>query len=150
LKPQLTCETCHKTGSWAETLFFDHSKTDFALTGRHGAVRCLGCHKPEDRNGVRFVGLAGVSRQCESCHEDPHNGQFSAKPGEGQGRCNECHTARDWRPTEFNHNQHSTFKLDGAHANVPCHLCHTDRRQIAGKLVIQYKGTPRECKACHQ
>ena len=144
----LTCEGCHKTASWQETLWFDHTNTKFLLTGRHTAVRCLSCHQPVTLAGVRIVPFATTSRQCESCHEDIHHGQFRSANAD-QVICAECHTANDWRPTQFDHNVHSDFKLDGAHADVPCRLCH-DRQQIAGKLVITYKGTPRECSKCHK
>lgn len=142
-----TCESCHKTQAWTQIAFFDHSQARFALTGRHAAVQCLACHKPEDRAGLRFIPLAGVASRCETCHTDIHDGQFRTKDNEVA--CAACHTTGDWRPTEFDHNRHSTFKLDGAHQDVPCRLCHDKRREVAGRLVIEYKGTPRECDACH-
>ena len=147
LAASFTCEGCHKTKDWQETIFFDHSNTKFALAGRHVAVKCAGCHKVAEQAGVRTVPFAPTSRQCETCHEDPHQGQF--KSTSDRVICAECHTANDWRPTQFDHNLHSDFKLDGAHANVPCNLCH-ERTQVAGKIVITYKGTPRECKQCHK
>ena len=147
LAAALTCEGCHKTASWQDTSWFDHSGTKFPLTGRHTAVKCLSCHQPVVEAGSRSVPFVSTSLQCDACHEDIHQGQFH---GTGdQIICAECHTANDWRPTQFDHNKHSDFKLDGAHADVPCNLCH-ERHQVAGKLVIKYKGTPRECDKCHK
>ena len=148
LAAAFTCESCHKTTSWAQVAYFDHSVTQFPLAGRHTAVPCLGCHKPEARGNARVITFGGMGTQCESCHEDAHDGQFKANDA-AQG-CAECHTPKDWRPTQFDHNRHSTFALDGAHKDVPCRMCHTDRREIAGRLVVQYKGTPRDCKDCHK
>ena len=38
------CADCHAETSWKETRF-DHSKTRFALFGKHLAVECMACHK---------------------------------------------------------------------------------------------------------
>jgi hypothetical protein len=143
------CENCHTLVSWKERGPFDHSRTSFALLGRHAAVDCLACHKPLVENQARTVPFHGAPKDCAGCHEDVHAGQFqTASSGDEKG-CATCHTVLSWRPTEFDHSRHSTFKLDGAHERVPCQMCHNQRREIGGRSVVVYKGTPRECKQCH-
>ena len=142
------CDTCHSLISWKERGRFDHSNTEFALLGRHGAVDCLACHKPEPQSSPRRIAFHGAAKECAACHADVHGGQFQASAG-GQG-CERCHTVVSWRPTGFDHSRHSTFKLDGAHERVPCGLCHNQRRDVDGRAAIVYRSTPRECKQCHQ
>ncbi len=142
------CETCHSVASWKELGRFDHSQTAYPLLGSHAAVDCLACHKPAVENGVRHIAFRGAARDCAGCHADVHGGQFQA--GDGEKECAECHTVLSWRPTKFDHSRHSTFKLDGAHERVPCQMCHDQRRIVAGRSAVLYKGTPRECKQCHR
>ncbi len=143
----LRCETCHSVAAWKERGRFDHSRTAFALAGRHAAVDCLACHKPAMENGTREIVFHGAAKNCAGCHADVHGGQFQAS-GNEKG-CTRCHTVVSWRPTEFDHSRHSTFRLDGAHERVPCRMCHNQRRQIEGREAVVYKGTPRECRQCH-
>jgi hypothetical protein len=142
------CDTCHSVASWKERGRFDHTQTAFALLGRHAAVDCLACHKTVVENGSRTIPFRGAAKDCAGCHADVHAGQFEAA-GDEKG-CARCHTVLSWRPTEFDHSRHSTFNLDGAHERVPCRLCHNQVRESEGRAVIVYKGTPRECKQCHQ
>lgn len=144
----LTCEGCHTSASWKQVTVFDHSRTTFALLGRHRTVSCLDCHKPDVGGSVRTVSFPGTPQECGGCHADVHDGQFHAA-GQATG-CQNCHTTANWKPTAFDHSRHSTFKLDGAHEKVPCGMCHDQRRVVAGRTVIVYKGTPRECSRCHR
>jgi hypothetical protein len=141
------CEDCHAVVSWKERGRFDHTKTAFALLGRHAAVDCLACHKPVVEKAARAIAFRGAAKDCAGCHADVHAGQFSA-PG-NENDCARCHTVLTWRPTEFDHSRHSTFKLDGAHERVPCQMCHNQRRITDRRSAVVYKGTPRECKQCH-
>jgi hypothetical protein len=148
MEAKLRCEECHSVVSWKERGQFDHSHTAFALLGRHAAVDCLACHKPVTDKGVRTIAFHSAAKDCFGCHADVHAGQFQAASGEQD--CARCHTVLSWRPTEFDHSRHSTFHLDGAHERVPCQMCHNQRREIGGRSVVVYKGTPRECQQCHQ
>jgi len=141
------CETCHSVATWKDRARFDHSQTAFNLLGRHAAVDCLACHKPVVEKSVRSIPFRGGAKDCAGCHADVHGGQFQAA-GSEKG-CAQCHTVVTWRPTEFDHSRHSTFKLDGAHERVPCRMCHNQHREIDGHPAVVYKGTPRECKPCH-
>jgi hypothetical protein len=145
----LGCEACHTVRSWTNVKDFDHSKTSFPLTGAHAKAACDGCHKPGREGGtITEVDFHSAPTQCSSCHADIHAGQFS---GSGNPiNCANCHTAEHWKPSSFDHESGSTFSLKGAHQKVDCDLCHKSFRTVAGKRVLFYKPTPRECAACHK
>ena len=148
LESAARCETCHSVVNWAAENRFDHSKTALPLLGRHAALNCLACHKPVIEKAVRTIPFHGAAKDCAGCHVDVHGGQFKASTDGEQG-CARCHTVVSWRSTEFDHSRNSTFKLDGAHERVPCQLCHDEKREVAGRMAVLYKGTPRECTKCH-
>jgi hypothetical protein len=144
---QSVCESCHGLISWQQLKPFDHAVTDFALTGGHASVTCMACHMSRNREqqtrGVPFK----TSDKCEGCHEDIHGGQFQRL---GIVDCAGCHTTSRWPVTGFDHETRTTFSLQGAHQDVPCRLCHNDRREINGRTVVVYKDAPRECNQCHR
>jgi hypothetical protein len=148
LKPP-ECETCHGLRSWQELKAFDHSLTAFALVGTHRVLACADCHRPaKGADGARQLPFHGAPDRCAGCHEDIHAGQF-----ERDGRpadCALCHTQTHWAATVFDHDKATRFPLSGAHAKVPCRLCHVQRREVNGRSVVLYKATPRECAACHR
>ncbi len=140
------CEVCHSTSEWKDLSAFDHSTTDFILTGAHRAVRCADCHRPPNLElTLKNVNFGEAPKICEDCHRDPHGGQFAKT---GTTRCVECHNTAKWRPSLFDHEK-TMFPLQGAHSNVPCGQCHKQIRLIEGNKVLFYKPTPRECAACH-
>ncbi len=103
------CEACHTPENW-DAVSFDHSLSDFPLTGAHVTVSCEDCHV----NDV-FV---GTQSSCVSCHAEPveHLGQFGTD-------CAACHTTTAWTPATFSGNH--TFPLDhGERGQVSCTTCH--------------------------
>lgn len=113
------CTQCHNTTDWKTATHFDHSKTKFALTGLHADVACRKCHTPSPEGVVKFVGLP--FQQCDSCHRDPHRGEF-------QQGCESCHSTTGWKQTRqvarfFDHAR-TKFSLLGKHADVRCGSCH--------------------------
>jgi hypothetical protein len=64
--------------------------------------------------------------------------------------CTSCHTTSRWAATEFDHDKGTNFSLEGAHQNVPCRLCHTQQREVNGRIVIVYKDAPSKCSDCHR
>jgi hypothetical protein len=100
---------------------FEHTKTGFKLTGKHAEIKCEDCHKPEfiqseelKNNQGTFLGL---SQNCNTCHEDYHQGTLGAE-------CGDCHNTKTFNPAEkFDHNT-AKFKLTGAHLKVECKDCH--------------------------
>jgi hypothetical protein len=151
LKPDGTpreCEVCHSTDSWKKIAGFDHATTDFPLEGAHRSAACEACHKaPDLRTDLKNVSFKSAPRVCGGCHDDVHGGQFAAAGTTTD--CARCHRLFKWKPSTFNHETGSTFHLAGAHRDVRCSECHYATREIAGKRVVMYKPTRRECIACH-
>ncbi|MCC6964081.1 MAG: hypothetical protein IT585_12575 [candidate division Zixibacteria bacterium] len=125
------CGTCHSTAAW-EPSTFDHSQTEFALTGAHASLACISCHA---------TGYTGTPTDCYSCHQ----GDFAAAvdPSHVDNNfdhdCSSCHTTGAWSPSSFDHAA-TAFPLTGAHASVNCISCHA----------IGYVSTPNDCFSCHQ
>jgi Cytochrome c7 and related cytochrome c len=141
------CEACHSTKSWKDLSRFNHSTTTFPLVGAHRATPCLDCHKPANLGTkVINVDFKRAPTQCEDCHLDVHGQQFS----QGQvTHCVGCHNTFKWKPSLFDHDGRTGFPLRGAHQNVRCAECHKLTKLVAGKTVLFYKPTPKECEACH-
>ena len=136
------CAQCHSTGSWKQTAFareFDHSKTKFALSGKHINLACGTCHKGGDFKAPIKHDL------CADCHADPHSGQFAKRAD--KGKCESCHTDEGWKPSKFLAADHSStgFPLRDAHFKVDCAKCHIP----AGKAT-QYKVKFALCTDCHK
>jgi hypothetical protein len=60
--------------------------------------------------------------------------------------CEACHSAKSWIDIRsFDHSK-TKFALVGAHRVAACGECH---KALPGTHEIQFKGTPKECEACH-
>jgi hypothetical protein len=126
------CGDCHGQDQWKPAPRFDHSRTRFALTGRHQALECAECHEirrdvasgPGGTRDTAFVDFRTArpsSGGCTGCHTSPHRGaQFT--------RCEGCHTTEGWfvLPDSLRRFDHSGtgFPLGGAHAAARCESCH--------------------------
>ncbi len=128
------CSSCHTDhegrefdiiGMNRET--FDHTFTDFPLTGAHLTAQCAECHT----NGQE---LYQATSTCISCHvdDDSHRGAMGEI-------CSDCHTTDDWQEVRFDHSQ-TKFPLRGGHVDITCNNCHVDTR---------YTQTPTNCISCH-
>ena len=140
------CQRCHNTSGWQgiNRAEFDHSKTRFALDGKHAAVACDRCHLP----GKSFKGL--VFDRCQDCHSDYHRGQFAAR--QSKGACEECHTVAGFEPARFSLEQHAgtSYPLAGSHLAVPCNVCHTETQLADSVETIRFKFANTRCLACHK
>ncbi len=143
------CGRCHDTTSFRKNTF-KHSKSKFALTGKHESVDCRHCH-----TGGKFNDLKGKGRgdACLDCHTDiPKHGDF--------GNCSPCHdTANalsfdhggDERPTTMPVRAAPAgeaaavvverFPLKGSHLAVSCKGCH--------KGVAKLGAAVKDCANCH-
>ena len=140
------CESCHNTESWKRVSLaavdrnFDHSKTKYPLLGKHETVDCARCHAGGDfKKPVAFA-------TCMDCHKpDPHNGQFSKRPGGPE--CASCHTVEGFKPSTFTAKLHATsaYPLDGKHFEVECAKCHIPK----GKDTL-FKIKFQRCTDCHK
>jgi hypothetical protein len=143
----ISCEACHGTKSWKELSRFDHSTTTFPLVGAHRATACADCHKPPNQETrLTKVDFKAAPAKCEECHEDIHGQQFAKNQ---VTTCADCHNSMKWKPSLFDHDKRTSFPLQGEHRNVSCAGCHKLTRAVAGKTVLFYKPTPKECSACH-
>ncbi len=127
------CLTCHTLTAWKPSIF-QHSKTNFQLTGNHQSVDCASCH-----TNNKFLGL---SHDCFYCHQRDFTSAIS--PNHVQGRfthtCLTCHTMNGWKPAAFDHAK-TNFPLVGVHRAIECSGCHA-----GGK----YTALPTDCYSCHQ
>jgi hypothetical protein len=128
------CNSCHPDhkGRDANILglsnaTFDHALTDYPLKGRHSAVTCAECHRPE-------IPRRDAPGECKDCHldDDAHGGALSDD-------CGQCHDEMDWRKTRFDHDS-TEYPLTGGHVTASCDGCH---------VTTEYKETPTNCVSCH-
>jgi hypothetical protein len=104
------CSQCHSTTSW-DGANFDHTGTDFPLTGAHRNQPCDACHA----DGV----YNGKSTDCYSCHKPAYDGTTNPnhRAAGFPTDCKQCHTTTNW-DSNFDHNT-TDFPLTGAHRNLP-------------------------------
>jgi hypothetical protein len=128
----LDCSLCHTPQGWKVlsdkgAKGFDHARTGFPLTGRHGQTPCTGCHHAAEK----------ITRQCVGCHKDAHEGRLGSD-------CSKCHSSLSWQGVRsFDRHRLTRLPLSGMHALVECSACH---RQTTGR---QWSSPPADCYACH-
>jgi len=119
-----TCARCHSTADWKQAKIvaasFDHSKTQFPLTGMHLKTACEKCHRAGSDGQPVYSGMKFGF--CADCHADPHKGSFTQP-------CESCHTTATWKKStfesKFDHSK-TSYPLLGKHSEVPCLTCHVD------------------------
>lgn len=127
------CADCHTENNWKEAKF-DHSKTRFALEGKHVDVKCADCH----RNKADYK---DTPRTCYGCHRKDDDGNKGHRGLYGE-KCDSCHGVKAWKPSTFNHDTDTKYVLRGRHVKTKCADCHS------GHL---YKvRTPTDCYSCHR
>jgi hypothetical protein len=141
--PESDCKACHTEVKWADVTF-NHSKTEFNLTGAHSGKDCKLCHFKKDSEGVVKQKFAGMGTNCSSCHKDNHYKQFDIN---GITDCLRCHGTENWKASKFNHDK-TAFKLDGKHINVACAKCHKPQQE-GSDFYVKYKLKDFKCESCH-
>ncbi|MEQ9501644.1 MAG: hypothetical protein RIT81_32535 [Deltaproteobacteria bacterium] len=129
----LGCKSCHGVNGDHDR--FDHARrADFALTGKHEALKCRDCHR--GRRPWRFERhKTSACRDCHS-HANAHNGEFDDK------ECAQCHAEGGSKDVKkFDHNTDARFALTGKHATVECSKCHEGNQFRTGKTA---------CNDCHE
>lgn len=142
------CAACHTTAAGWRVDAFDHAITGYPLEGAHAKAACADCHRPsQEQQGARGADrYTPVSRDCASCHRDPHFGQLTST----QPDCTRCHDSfARWSANAFDHQIHTRFELDGVHRDVACSKCHTERTTPNGTRYIHYRPMGRSCEDCH-
>jgi hypothetical protein len=128
------CQKCHGVNDWVgfDRRAFDHKLSNYPLTGKHTTVACEKCH-----TGTPPKWKPLVFSTCDSCHQDPHAGQFKPKA------CSSCHDTNAWDvAADKMRSSHPKLSLANGHARVKCETCH-DR----GNDKPPSKGGA--CKSCH-
>jgi hypothetical protein len=143
--PNGDCKICHNESKWAAITSFDHTKTEFALTGAHLKQSCRTCHFKPDSKGVIQQNYSELPDKCAECHKDNHLNQFVIN---GITDCTRCHDTENWKASKFDHNK-TAFKLDGKHVNVPCAKCHKPQQQQGTTFYVKYKLNDFRCESCH-
>lgn len=141
--PEGRCDKCHTVNDWVKVTF-DHKITTFELKGKHAEASCRDCHFKKVNSSQVTQVFSDLKPNCESCHTDVHQKQFSAN---GSTDCAVCHGFDNWKAERFDHNK-TRFKLDGGHKNVDCRKCHHQNNSTIVPF-IQYKNTDRQCTSCH-
>lgn len=149
------CTACHKGAddTWSMgqcgVSIESHGRFGFDLTGAHALVECAQCHSPElGSYEARFPNPAGAqyhrrAAQCQGCHQDPHDRQFTQK----YPSCTTCHIVDHFRPSTLGPEEHAeVYPLLNGHLAVACNRCH---QMDAASDVRQFNGTTTACKVCH-
>jgi len=137
-----TCASCHAEQAWKPAPGFDHAKTPWPLTGRHGVVACERCHstrRPDPKAPAESFRVFRVAagRECASCHPDVHKARLGPS-------CASCHNTSGWKQTKttgFDHGR-TAYPLAGRHAAVACEKCHVPGRPLRVKH--------ERCSDCHR
>lgn len=145
------CSTCHSTSGFRDVdrKEFDHSKTRYALAGKHATVRCESCH------GASFSKKSLVFARCTDCHADAHYGRGTLKGAVAD--CAACHVVDGFAPSTYTVQQHANaaFALGGRHATVRCSVCHaasdSTTRGAERRVVrrVQLRPAFATCATCH-
>jgi hypothetical protein len=142
------CDSCHDSARWKPAPKFDHAQTRFALAGGHLRSRCDGCH-------VDAAHFRDTGKECIDCHrkDDSHKGRNGIK-------CAECHDAKDWKTSLFDHDRATEFALRGAHRKAKCEACHVqavDAVKPGSQCIdchladdVHKTRLGRQCGDCHQ
>jgi hypothetical protein len=159
LTSERTCISCHKDhlGKDARiTQFdeshFDHSKSGFALSGKHGSLKCEQCHVDKFITSVEVKKVLkdhphktflGLEQRCISCHVDRHKGTVSTE-------CQTCHTTNGWKPAASFDHARAKLPLVGKHKPVECAKCHAEMTNKGpGENIFFSTKTFSDCKPCH-
>lgn len=130
-----TCAECHSTNAWDEIINFNHSITQFQLTGAHISTNCNQCHQQ---------GYTNTPTDCYVCHTEDYNN--TTNPNHTSAgfptTCIDCHTTTAWVPSTFDHDGQYFPIYTGKHAGewTLCADCH----QIPNNFAVF------TCISCHE
>ena len=115
----IDCTECHTTNGWDDIGNFNHSITQFELTGAHINTDCSNCHQQ---------GYNNTPIECIGCHEQEYNN--STNPNHTAAgfpvTCEDCHETTAWTPATFDHDGQYFPIYTGKHAGewTQCSDCH--------------------------
>ncbi len=110
------CSGCHTTTVWTGGTF-NHSATNFPLTGAHVTVQCGLCHVSQNYQ-ISYSG-------CYTCHAADYNATTNPIHSSAgfPTTCETCHTTTSWSGATFNH---TWFPITHGASNGVCSKCHTN------------------------
>ena len=155
------CGSCHTPTFWNRAVY-DHSASQFPLTGAHRGQPCASCHA----DGV----YRGKPAACSGCHLPDY--QATTNPNHtavGFGtECASCHSTAGWQGATFDHDARFFPIYSGAHRGRwgSCATCHVNPSNYAEytclschgqtvtnehhKEVAGYSYTSTACYSCHR
>lgn len=152
------CIQCHDRRHFDPHAFTleHHQRTGMPLTGRHASTACEQCHLVRDDGSPRR--FAGTGSACGDCHQDAHDGFFTARHGTAVEDCSRCHGTEAFRELAqggFDHQRDTGFRITGAHAQTDCESCHPrahepDRFGRRFGRVEAHFGAYQGCVTCHE
>lgn len=132
------CDVCHRTATFSPAIF-NHLRLGVKIAGAHYGLDCAQCHKLPVYTGIAWT--------CSNCHKPPM--LDSRVHITNKDQCENCHGQVSFNPSLFK--EHNTFStsLIGAHFDLTCSACHTQR--FTNWLAINYRdGTVNGfCSNCH-
>jgi hypothetical protein len=167
--PGPACERCHTIDGFRPSTYTaqEHQKSRYPLEGAHEAVACLDCHKNDPKllskvppalhsklvlqkrkllfSETLFL-IPGKLDRCETCHADPHAGQF--QKGGTATPCTACHKLSSFHQLTFDHQKDSRFPLLGKHSTAACAACHKEV-PLKGTPTVRYRPLDMACDSCH-
>lgn len=170
------CDRCHTLQTFETSKYGveEHRQSRYPLEEAHRTVACAACHPPDPRIAERFPAeareelerrgrpvkvspalflMAGDLSRCETCHADPHGGQFDKRAG-AKG-CAACHDLTAFSRTRFDHGRDTKFPLEGKHVKAACASCHpaqqVEQKGAHGQaqVRVKYSGVETTCAGCH-
>jgi len=121
----IDCSMCHNNNNW-QGATFNHSQTNFPLTGAHLTTTCSKCHT---------TGFTNTPTDCASCHLTNYN--QATNPNHAAANfpkdCAPCHSTTAWTPSTFNHDAQYFPIYSGEHQGEwsLCSDCHTTANNYA-------------------
>lgn len=137
------CATCHTPTTWSPVKLgdrprFQHANTAFQLVNHakdYGGspITCTACHAQASAGD-----FTAATQMCVDCHAGSDAAFMTVHVQKYGMNCISCHDGSG-NMQNFDHSR--IFVLDGDHAALACMDCHKEQK---------FRGTPRECVACHQ
>jgi len=124
------CQACHNTKQWSKSAFKHDKDTDFSLFKAHRKLKCIACHKVNNKTNSRTVA------SCYSCHkkDDVHQGS------QGEN-CVYCHQQSKWHKNILFDHDLTRYPLIGSHVLASCEACHSSNQYVMDKS---------NCQFCHE
>jgi hypothetical protein len=148
------CGSCHLEQGWDKTEYDHFKETKFRLVGKHENISCESCHLPSSRTiNTLDKKTNALKKTCNGCHkkDDVHLGNNGTD-------CQQCHDNNDWGKVRFDHDEETSFSLQGAHEKLVCQACHLPsllEKNITNKSITKQGDDKqlkpaRTCHDCHQ